>query len=240
MKLPVLQGIIRRRLLINFRVAPDVMQRQLPSRLRPKLVDGWAIAGICLIRLEEIRPRAVPGFLGISSENGAHRVAVQWDEAGQSKEGVFIPRRDTGSLVNHFAGGRVFPGEHHHADFDVKDDGKRIDLTMKSRDDGVRVEVRAKSAAGLPGSSVFKSVDAASAFFERGSVGYSVSSDDGRLDGLKLETQGWKVSALDVEYVRSSFFDDEARFPRGSVEVDHGLVMRDIPHEWHSEHDVHV
>lgn len=102
------------------------------------------------------------------------------------------------------------------------------------------VEVRAKSAAGLPGSSVFKSVDAASAFFEGGSVGYSVSSDDGRLDGLKLETHGWKVSALDVEHVRSSFFDDEARFPRGSAEFDHGLVMRDIPHEWHTEPDLHV
>ena len=40
MKLPVIQGTIRRRLLVNFRVDPAVMQKSLPSRLRPKLHAG--------------------------------------------------------------------------------------------------------------------------------------------------------------------------------------------------------
>jgi len=240
MKLPVIRGIIRRRMLINFRVAPDVTQRQLPSRFRPKLQAGFAIAGICLIRLEEIRPKAVPDFLGISSENGAHRVAVLWDDGGHQREGVYIPRRDTSSLINHFAGGRLFPGEHHHADFDVKNDGDLIDLSMRARDDGVSVEVRARNAPALPASSVFKSLEEASAFFEGGSVGYSVTSDEARLDGIKLETQTWKVSALAVERVQSSVFADEAQYPPGSVEFDCGLLMRDIEHEWQNEPDLSV
>ena len=62
MQLPALQGLVRRRILVNFRVAPDVMERHLPSPFRPKLVDGWALAGICLIRLEQIRPRGFPSF----------------------------------------------------------------------------------------------------------------------------------------------------------------------------------
>jgi len=33
------------------------------------LVRGSAIAGICLIRLEEIRPKGMPSFVGVSSEN---------------------------------------------------------------------------------------------------------------------------------------------------------------------------
>lgn len=240
MKLPIIQGIIRRRMLINFRVAADVMQKQLPQRFRPKLQGGFAIAGICLIWLEEIRPRHMPEFLGISSENGAHRIAVYWDEDGQQKEGVYIPRRDTSSLMNHFAGGRLFPGEHHHAEFDVKDDGDLIDLSMRAKDDGVSVEVRARNAATLPKSSLFKSLDEASAFFAGGSVGYSVTTDDDRLDGIKLKTQTWKVSALDVEHVRSSFFADEKQFPKSSVEFDCGLLMRDIEHEWVSEPDLYV
>jgi hypothetical protein len=77
MRLPVLQGVIRRRILVNFRVDPGVMQAQLPSRFRPKLHRGHAIAGICLIRLESVRPRFVPRLLGFSSENAAHRVAVR-------------------------------------------------------------------------------------------------------------------------------------------------------------------
>lgn len=240
MKLPIIQGIIRRRMLINFRVAPEVMQREIPSRFTPKLHSGFAIAGICLIRLEEIRPRHMPEFLGISSENGAHRIAVNWDDAGTKKEGVYIPRRDTSSLMNHFAGGRLFPGEHHHAEFEVKDDGDHVDLTMKAKDDGVTVEVKAKAATQLPASSVFKTIEEASSFFEGGSVGYSVTSDDDRLDGIKLKTQTWKISALEVEHARSSFFGDEKRFPKGSVEFDCGLIMRDIQHEWVSEPDLYV
>ena len=240
MKLPIIQGLIRRRMLINFRVAPEVMQAQLPARFRPKLQKGFAIAGICLIRLEEIRPRHLPDFLGISSENGAHRIAVHWDEGSETKEGVYIPRRDTSSLMNHFAGGRLFPGEHHHAAFEVKDDGDLIDLTMRAKDDGVAVEVRARNAASLPSASLFSSLDEASAFFAGGSVGYSVTTDDDRLDGIKLKTQTWKVSALEVEHVRSTFFADEARYPKGSVTFDCGLLMRDIQHEWQSEPDLYV
>src|SRR5690242_18691517 len=89
MRLPVIEGTIRRRLLVNFRVDPAVMQAQLPPRFSPKLHDGHAIAGICLIRLEAIRPRHFPALVGVSSENAAHRVAVLWtDEKGEQKEGV--------------------------------------------------------------------------------------------------------------------------------------------------------
>src|SRR6186713_1755384 len=113
MRLPVINGLIRRRLLVNFRVDAEVMRRFLPTPFRPKLHQGYAIAGICLIRLEQIRPKWLPQYLGISSENAAHRIAVLWDEAsGAEREGVFIPRRDTGSWMNHLAGGRLFPGEH--------------------------------------------------------------------------------------------------------------------------------
>lgn len=112
MRLPNVHGLIKRRLLVNFRVAPAVIQRQLPAPFQPKLHDGHAIAGICLIRLEEIRPNHVPRFLGLASENAAHRIAVVWKDRTGSHEGVYIPRRDTGSIVSHLAGGRLFPGEH--------------------------------------------------------------------------------------------------------------------------------
>jgi|TARA_B110000037_G_scaffold40917_1_gene50597 hypothetical protein len=30
-------------------------------------------------------------------------------------------------------------------------------------------------------------------------------------------------------------FDDRSIFPPESIELDHALLMRDIPHEWHSQ-----
>ena len=241
MGIPVITGIIKRRLLVNFRAAPEVVQRLLPSSFRPKLHRGYAVVGVCLIRLEQVRPAGWPSLLGISSENAAHRIAVEWtDEGGVSREGVFIPRRDTGSLLNRWAGGRLFPGEYHPARFTVTDDGRRIDFEMKSLDGQVSVRVVGAEAESLPATSCFASLTQASAFFEGGSLGYSTTRDPDRLDGLRLRTLEWRVQALGVSEVWSSFFEDRNRFPPGSVEFDHALIMRDIRHEWHDADDLYT
>ena len=240
MRLPIIQGLIRRRILANFRVEPEVMQREIPSRFRPKLQNGFAVAGICLIRLEHIRPRSLPEIVGLNSENAAHRVAVIWDEGGIAREGVFISRRDTSSQINHLLGGRIFPGEHHQASFSVAESESEVSLAMKSDDTEVKVEIAGRIAQKLPRTSIFSSLPDASSFFEGGSVGYSVTSDPGRLDGLKLETSQWQVVPLEVERIYSSYFSDETKFPRGTIEFDHALIMRNIEHEWHSADDLYV
>lgn len=107
MQIPVIRGIIDRCILFNFRVEAHVLARQLPAPFRPKLVNGYGMAGVCLIRFRGIRPRFVPSFLGISSENAAHRIAVEWDHDGETKKVVFIPRRDTSSRLNTLVGGRL-------------------------------------------------------------------------------------------------------------------------------------
>lgn len=94
MRLPKVHGVIRRRLLVNFRIEPTVVQRNLPAPFRPKLHEGHAIAGICLIRLEEIRPKRFPRMFGLSSENAAQRVAVVWEDDTGSHEGVYIQSAD--------------------------------------------------------------------------------------------------------------------------------------------------
>ena len=120
MNIPAMQGLIRRRLLLNYRVSPEAVSRVLPGNFRPKLVGGYAIAGVCLIRLEQVRPKGFPSLLGVSSENSAHRIAVEWEDGdGGHQEGVFVPRRDTGSILNSLAGGRIFPGVHHYSKFSV-------------------------------------------------------------------------------------------------------------------------
>lgn len=210
-----------------------MIQPLLPAPFRAKRVDGVAIAGICLIRLEQIRPRGMAMPLGLANENAAHRIAVCWtDEAGLEREGVYIPRRDTNGLVNHLAGGRLFPGEHQRADFQVRHEGERIDLRMASHDGAVRVEVRGAVSDQMPAGSIFGSVEAASAFFEKGSVGYSATRSGEQLDGMELVTRAWSVRPLALEHLYSSFFADEARFPPGSVAFDCALLMENIPHEW--------
>jgi len=232
MRMPRVHGTIKRRLLINYRVDPSVVQRLLPLPFQPKLHKGEAVAGICLIRLEGIRPRRFPRLAGLSSENAAHRIAVTWEDEQGAHEGVYIPRRDTGSLVNHLAGGRVFPGEHKRARFRVMEEDGRIALHMRSADGRAGIDLIARAAQRISTGSAFTSTQEASEFFESGSLGYSATESGRRLDGIALRTMSWQVEPLDVQYVRSSYFDDSDLFPEGSIAFDCGLIMRDVRHEW--------
>lgn len=233
MRLPVIQGVIKRRLLVNYRVRPDVLQALLPAPLEPKTIDGWGMAGICLIRLAHVRPRGLPSAIGLASENAAHRTAVVWGSGASRQEGVFVRRRDTSAWWNVLAGSRLFPGVHHRADFDVHDSNKQLSLALRSRDGATRVVVAGSPTSNLPASSVFGSLELASRFFELGSRGYSPARH-GTLEGIELRTQQWSVVPFDVTEVHSSFFEARDLFPRGSVEFDNALLMRDVAHEWHA------
>ena len=231
MKIPTIEGLIDRRILINFTVDPIHLQQIIPSPFRPQVYNGKAIVGICLIRLKHIRPKGFPAFIGIASENAAHRIAVEWNENGTIKEGVFIPRRDTSSLLNSFAGGRVFPGKHYHAKFDVDEDAGKYHVAFKSSDE-TSISIDAEETDNIPANSIFKNLENVSAFFEKGAVGYSPNAS--KFDGLELKTFEWKMHPLKVSAVQSSFFENESIFPKGSVQFDNALLMKKIKHEWHS------
>ena len=234
MRLPTICGLIDRRVLVNYRVHPDVLSAILPAPFRPQIVNGFGIAGICLIRLRHIRPKFVPSFCGISSENAAHRIAVEWDTNGEPSTGVFIPRRDTSSFLNAFAGGRLFPGIHNRARFDVRETEHNLFVSMRSLDNSAHALVDGHTTEKLPHDSIFSSIDDVSRFFEAGSLGYSPQKSNGHFDGLELRSFNWHVEPLSVTQVESSFFDDRIAFPVGSATLDNVLLMRGIDHEWHS------
>jgi hypothetical protein len=234
MKFPVIHGVIDRRILANYQVKPEVLARVLPPPFRPKLAHGKGIAGICLIRLRHIKPQFVGGDFGLASENAAHRIAVEWTENGITREGVYIPRRDTSSRLNTFVGGRLFPGFHNHAQFAVAETEDAFQVALDSDDGQVHVLVKGKLSQQLPATSVFRSLSEASAFFEGGALGYSVTPRAGTYDGLELRSRTWRVEPLEVDQIESSFFEDERLFPAGSLRFDCALIMRNIEHAWYS------
>jgi len=232
--LPAVRGIIARRVLINFRCDPAILAKMLPSPFRPKLVRGFGMAGICLIRLRGVRPSMFPIRAGLTSENAAHRIAIEWDDGGQRREGVFIPRRDTNSLLNRLAGGRLFPGVHHAAQFRVWETEGRIKIEMHSADAETFVRLAARVTDALPAHSVFHTLAEASDFFQAGALGWSARPESTTCDGLELRCFSWHMKPLVVERAESSFFNDANIFPTGTAECDSAFLMRDIEHEWHA------
>lgn len=232
---PALRGVIDRRILVNFRIDPDALEVVLPAGFRPRTVDGdgeeepFAVGGICCIRLREMRPRGLPAYLGVTSENAAHRIGVEFEEGGERTTGVYVPRRDTSSRLNSVVGSRSF-GRHYRATFDVEEDDGHYDVGMRNDAHDVSMHVRGSVADDLPADSGFASLAAASAYHECGSVGYCPSPDGNRLEGVELATDEWHVTPLDVDDVHASFFEDE--LPSDAVTFDNALLMRDVGHEW--------
>lgn len=232
MRAPMLRATIERRLLVNYRVEPEVLRSILPSCFRPTTVHGVGMAGICLIRLGEIRPAGLPPVVGIGAENAAHRVAVEWDTPEGPVQGVYIPRRDTSSRLIGLLGGRLFPGWHHLADFDVDERHGHYRIAFRSRDAEVAVAVSARRAEGPMADSLFATTQEASSFFRCAPVGYAATPTPGVFDGVELGTCGWGLEPLVVEEACSSFFDDRKRFAPGTAVLDSAFLMERVATTW--------
>jgi len=239
MLLDTIHGIIERRILLNYRIDSEVLQKVLPPGFRPKLFKGKAIGGVCMIRFGRLRPRMIPEWLGFGSENAAHRIAVEWDQDDGQKEGVFIPRRDTGSWFNKTLGGRVFPGIFQKGFFSVAESSDSISVKIQHADKTEEASFVGHVTDSLPATSRFQSTEEAASFFSLGATGYSATRESDHYHGMELRSLNWKVQPMQISSAHSSFFSEPMRFPRGSVELDCALVMRNIEHEWHSRPDLY-
>jgi hypothetical protein len=239
MLLDTIHGIIERRILLNYRIDPEVLQKVLPPGFRPKLFKGGAIGGVCMIRFGGLRPRMVPEWLGLGSENAAHRIAVEWDQDDGRKEGVFIPQRDTGSWFNKTLGGRVFPGIFQKSFFSVAESRDSISVKIQHADGTEEASFAGCVVDRLPGTSRFQSTEEAASFFSLGATGYSVTRETHHYHGMELRSLSWKVEPMQVTSAHSSFFSNTAHFPIGSVELDCALVMRNVEHEWRGRPDLY-
>jgi hypothetical protein len=223
-----LSTTIDRRLLVSWRADPEVVARLLPSPLRPTIVGDVAVVGVCLMRLRDARPRGVP-VPGLTSEGAAHRVGVEWDTDEGPRRGVYIWERYTSSPVNRLLGGRLFPGVQQRARFRTEVSDTRLRIEVEGVAD---VEV----ATDAPfRSAVFRDLDDASAYFEHAPLGISPSRGGDGLEAMRLETTQWRVDAVGLRHARSTFFDDQRRFPAGSVEPDSALLMQHVPATWSPE-----
>lgn len=229
MRIPTIHGYIDRRILINFVADPDVVKKIVPPPFRPKIYRNKAIVGICLIRLKHIKPKGLPDLIGVHSENGAHRIAVEWDENNEIRSGVYIPRRDTSLKLNTMVGGRFFPGKHYLAQFEVQEKNGNYRIGFKSSD-ATEILIDARETTNFNPQSIFETLENASLFFEKGDLGYSPNGD--QFDGLQLKAYKWEPRPLDVSNVKSSFFENKDIFPEGSVAFDNALLMTQVEHEW--------
>lgn len=225
---------IERRLLVSYRIDPERAAELVPRPFRPQVINGYAIGGVCLIRMSALRPARLPLAAGLTTENLAHRFAVEWDDEDGSHTGVYIPRRDTNSRITATLGASIFPGAYHLARFTVTESPDMIRVAVRSRDRMVSLSVTAQAATAL-GSSLFASLDEATEFFRRGALGFSPSGADGCLDGVQLHSTNWAARPMKVSAMNSSVFNNAATFPTGTCALDSAMLMTNVTARWSAE-----
>ena len=189
--LPVLQGTIVRRVLMNFRADPVIARRLVPKPFEIVTQNGSAVVGVCLIRLEHLRPKGLPASVGLSSENMAHRIAVRFPSATGWRPGVFIWRRETNQRLTALLGGRLFPGVHGHARFHALESEEELSLEVFTKRKEADVTFRGSRVSKWKQTGLFDTLATVSAFFAQGDCGFSRSRHgayDAR-DGIA----GWQM-----------------------------------------------
>lgn len=242
MRAPVLRGRVARRILVGLRVDPTVAKRLLPGGLEPRLVQGYAIAGVAFTRLEGLRTRLLPIPFGTSSDSVEHRIAVEPNHS------FYVLRRDANSAADAFVTHAVVAAERGRSRFDIDEDDGLIAARAQSFDGRMAIRVEADEIEAWPAESVFSSLLAAVRWFgddvptawrsRLGATKEAIRGGDPR-ERRPRSSLRWIAQPLGVRRFESTYLADPVVFPDGSVEVDHALCLRDVEEVWHSAPDLH-
>lgn len=219
-----IQGVIRRRLLVNAVVDPDEAAARLPDGLRPHVTQQGTVVGCCFLEIDAIRPAGLPAFVGRRMRAAAHRISVEWEDAsGTAVTGVYVPVRHTDSRAAALLGGRWFPGVHERARIDVwASDSELRWLSDPLDDSGLGVRVAALIPADAP----------AGRTCEIGSTclaaDVGVSPDrTGRLEGAHMAPSHRLARAVVINDLASEFIDSFA-----TAELSTSYLMCDAEVIW--------
>jgi hypothetical protein len=228
--LRVLEAVVARRVLVNYRVDLAIARRLVPAPLEPLEHRGSALAGISLVRLVELRPRGLGPLVGLTIENLAHRIAVT-APGGRRKPrnlGTYVFRRDTESRLVAAIGSPLFAGANRRASFEVEEDLARLRIAVTTADGGGDTRIGIEWGASFAATCAFSSLGEVQEFFGACELGYS----GGVRSPVRLRPTAWALEPVRVLETRSRFFEDAATFPEGTAELDAVVGMRSQAPEW--------
>lgn len=220
-----MQGVLRRRLLVNAIVDPDEAATRLPPGVQPHVTGQGTVVGCCLLEIEHIRLALLPRGLGRSLRATAHRISAAWvDGDGNTVVGVYVPVRHTDSRLASAIGGRLFPGVHGRAQFAVSGSSNMLRWQNDPLDPGelgIRVAVSFQGAAQPVASADLVGVTCLGA-----AVG--VSPDHrGRLEAARMDLSHHDAREVNIEALDSPFIDS---FDTAERSTSH--LMSDVDVVW--------
>lgn len=233
MKRSTVKGLIDWKILINYKVELSVLQQYLPKPFFPRSIRGFGLVGIAVTKQKGVRSIGRPAPLGLNAMLVEHQAAVTWEDGGRLRHGLYIPRRDTSSLLQLMMGDRLSGGLHHLARIRARIRQDRYVVSMRGMNqEGVRAKLMAKLTDRFPMGSVMKELETAVSFFESGKVAYSPLYKHSIFEGVEWNAQDFSIQPLRVERLEGNYWEEIAGFPKKSIFFDHAILIQGAPYQW--------
>jgi hypothetical protein len=101
MALPrIVSARLEERFIFNFRMPPEELDRRLPAGwLKPQVINGWAVASFCVLKLGRLMLWPLPPIVNIRTVSCAYRCGAIDASDGKNEPTVYITDRNTDRSV---------------------------------------------------------------------------------------------------------------------------------------------
>jgi hypothetical protein len=187
------------RLIFNFRMTPDALDRVLPADwLKPQVYEGWSVVSFCILNLERVTVWPIPGIFGFRTTSCAYRCGALDASQSPASPTVYITDRQTDlPLIARLAPWLILdtilmvrPRITH--------DGQTIRISVKYLDGQPMFGATARVAAAWK-SAVFPTINDFGQFIKGGVSSYTPSVYGDRLTEVDLHKDEPQYQPLDAE-----------------------------------------
>ncbi len=231
---PTIRGFVERRLLVNYRVDLETLDKALPAPFRAREVGDTreGMGSVCFTQVEDARPSLFPSGMGTTVEAVTHRVSAELRLEGEptAEHCFYVPQREVSSRLQAIVGRRLLPTKMEQAEITTEENGDGCLVLVEDGIEKVGFEVRETDTDEVDEDSVFYSVESARVFLCEGGVEYSRSG--GSYGGLNCCQDGGEMVPVEVTRARSSYFEK-----MGGV-LDSAFVIAETEHEWQPDRPV--
>jgi len=215
-------GTIERCWLFVYQTPADEARALVPGALELVTQGGCAFWNIVVCRLQAMRPRGFPPFLGASYWHVAYRFYVRFHPAsGPPIEGLYFLRSDCDSSLMTVMGNALTDYHFHAAGVHVVDDGAQLRLAIRSPEAAARAILDRTQPPVLLEHSIFPSLAEASAFLKYKPFGISLdAAGNANVVAIERDEAAWTSRLIHVASAEWQFFEGKTVLPEICYEVE--------------------
>jgi uncharacterized protein YqjF (DUF2071 family) len=228
-----MKALFRNYFLVNFAVAPEVLQALLPTPLTPALHNGSAFLAVVIADMDRMRPAFLSRVLGVSYRQVAYRAIVECE----GERGVYFLRSDADNDLMCRLGNLMSDFRFHFADIahEQSETAFRYDLTSYSEDPA---DIHAlfdltQTSHTLPPTSRFASLPEAQKFLVELYTAFVVNGPHVKIRTLRVERGALDITVVPDRTQVYEFMQCSPAFPEGSASIDSIFYIGTLPYYWH-------